>query len=48
MGEKEQPASKYNISMGDVSGQVVIGDYNTVAQRVGLTPGNGRTEVALR
>ena len=38
MGEKEQSASKYNISMGDVSGQVVIGDYNTVAQRVGLTP----------
>ena len=38
MGEEERSASKYNISMGDVSGQVVIGDYNTVAQRVGLTP----------
>jgi hypothetical protein len=39
MAEEEQPASKFNINMGGVSGgQVVIGDYNTVAQRVGLTP----------
>jgi hypothetical protein len=36
----ESPSSgKYNIQMGNVTqGQVVIGDYNTVSQKVGLTP----------
>ncbi len=31
---------KFNIQFGDVSqSQVVVGDYNRVAQHVGLTPG---------
>jgi len=39
MPEGEQPGGKFNVSFGDVSqSQIVMGDYNTVSQRVGLTP----------
>ena len=35
----EETAGKFNIHIGDVSdSQVVIGDYNTVSQKVGLSP----------
>jgi hypothetical protein len=37
--EGEQRGGKFNVSFGDVTqSQIVMGDYNTVSQRVGLTP----------
>jgi hypothetical protein len=39
MPEDKQSPGKFNVHFGDVSqSQIVIGDYNTVAQKVGLTP----------
>ncbi len=39
MSADDQSAGKFNIHIGDVSqAQVVIGDYNTVTQKAGLTP----------
>ncbi len=39
MSADDQSAGKFDIHIGDVShGQVVIGDYNTVTQNVGLSP----------
>ena len=39
MAEGEQPPGKFNIKFGNVTqSQIVMGDYNTVAQKVGLTP----------
>lgn len=39
MGADESSGSKYNVSFGDVTeSQVVMGDYNTVSQKVGLSP----------
>lgn len=39
MSDDAPSPGKYSIQMGDVSrSQVVIGDYNTVSQTVGLTP----------
>jgi hypothetical protein len=39
MSPDDQSAGKFDIHMGDVSdSQVVIGDYNTVTQKVGLSP----------
>jgi hypothetical protein len=39
MPEGEQSGGKFNVSFGDVTqSQIVMGDYNTVSQRVGLTP----------
>ncbi len=39
MSADDKPAGKFNIQIGDVSrSQVVIGDYNTVTQKAGLTP----------
>ena len=35
----EQPPSKFNVQFGNVTeSQVVVGDYNTVSQRIGLSP----------
>lgn len=38
--DEEKPTGKYNIQLqGDLSqSQVVVGDYNTVSQKVGLSP----------
>src|SRR5207247_9079385 len=39
MAQGEQPPGKFNIKFGNVTqSQIVMGDYNTVAQKVGLTP----------
>ncbi len=39
MSADDESAGKFNIQIGDVSrSQVVIGDYNTVTQKAGLTP----------
>lgn len=39
MADDAGATGKYNVSFGDISqSQVVLGDYNTVSQRVGLTP----------
>ena len=39
MTPDEESGSKYNVRIGDVTqSQVVMGDYNTVSQKVGLTP----------
>ncbi len=39
MAADDESAGKFDIHIGDVSGgQVVIGDYNTVTQKVGLSP----------
>ena len=39
MAQEEQPPGKFNIQFGNVTqSQIVMGDYNTVAQKVGLTP----------
>jgi hypothetical protein len=40
MSEEEKPTGKYNIQItGDViESQVVIGDYNEVSQKIGLSP----------
>jgi hypothetical protein len=37
--QPEQPTGKYNIQFGNVAeSQFVVGDYNTVSQRRGLSP----------
>ena len=39
MAEEERSAGKYSFVFGNVThSQFVTGDYNTVAQRIGLTP----------
>jgi hypothetical protein len=39
MPEPEPGAGKFNLQIGTVTGgQVIVGDYNTVSQRIGLTP----------
>jgi hypothetical protein len=39
LSEGERSAGKFNVQFGDVTqSQIVMGDYNTVSQRVGLTP----------
>ena len=39
MADDEQSSGKYNVQFGDVSqSQIVLGDYNTVRQKFGLTP----------
>lgn len=39
MDQSQPGGSKYNIQFGDVTdSQFVVGDYNTVSQRRGLTP----------
>jgi hypothetical protein len=39
MPPDDQSAGKFDIHIGDVShSQVVVGDYNTVTQKVGLSP----------
>jgi hypothetical protein len=39
MTPPDQSSGKFNIQFGDVSdSQLVVGDYNTVSQRIGLTP----------
>lgn len=39
MTQSDQTGGKFNIQIGKVSGsQVVVGDYNTVTQRLGLSP----------
>jgi hypothetical protein len=39
VAEDDQSTGKFNIHIGDVShSQVVIGDYNTVTQKLGLSP----------
>src|SRR5947208_9023750 len=39
MTPPDQPGGKFTIHIGEVTGsQVVIGDYNTVTQRLGLSP----------
>lgn len=39
MAADEESAGKYNIEFGDVTeSQIVLGDYNSVSQKFGLTP----------
>jgi hypothetical protein len=39
VAEEERSPGKFNVHFGDVSqSQIVMGDYNTVSQKVGLTP----------
>ena len=39
MSPDDESAGKFNIHIGDVSDSpVVIGDYNTVTQKAGLSP----------
>jgi hypothetical protein len=39
MTADEASGGKFNVSFGDVAqSQIVMGDYNTVSQKVGLTP----------
>ncbi len=39
MSQGQPPPGKFNVSFGDVTqSQVVMGDYSTVSQSVGLTP----------
>ncbi len=39
MPEPQPEAGKFNLQIGTVTGsQVIVGDYNTVSQRIGLTP----------
>ena len=39
MAQGEPPPGKFNVQFGNVThSQIVMGDYNTISQRVGLTP----------
>jgi hypothetical protein len=39
MSDPESAGGKFNLQIGTVTGsQVIVGDYNTVSQKIGLTP----------